>query len=69
MASHNVCFSGVQQKVVGIIPPSTTGNQQTITTLQPNTTAVNITAKAQGTATQQVYTHALTDPKLELHLI
>ncbi|KAI5613581.1 nucleosome-remodeling factor subunit BPTF isoform X6, partial [Silurus asotus] len=47
---------GVQQKVVGIIPSCTTGSQQTITTLQPNTTTVNITAKAQGTATQQVIT-------------
>ncbi|KAK3575101.1 hypothetical protein QTP86_020698 [Hemibagrus guttatus] len=47
---------GVQQKVVGIIPSGTTGNQQTITTLQPNTTTVNIAAKAQGTATQQVIT-------------
>ncbi|XP_060724657.1 nucleosome-remodeling factor subunit BPTF-like isoform X2 [Tachysurus vachellii] len=47
---------GVQQKVVGIIPSGTTGNQQTITTLQPNTNTVNITAKAQGTVTQQVIT-------------
>lgn len=52
-------FSGVQQKVVGIIPSGTTGNQQTITTLQPNTTTVNITAKAQGTVTQQVHTKEL----------
>ncbi|KAM9483687.1 nucleosome-remodeling factor subunit BPTF-like isoform 1-T1 [Clarias gariepinus] len=50
---------GVQQKVVGIIPSGTTGNQQTVTTtLQPNTSTVNITAKSQGTATQQVTTTA-----------
>ncbi|KAF4080090.1 hypothetical protein AMELA_G00166420 [Ameiurus melas] len=47
---------GVQQKVVGIIPSGTTGNQQTITTLQPSTTTVNIKAKAHGTTTQQVIT-------------
>ncbi|KAF5897783.1 nucleosome-remodeling factor subunit BPTF isoform X2, partial [Clarias magur] len=57
---------GVQQKVVGIIPSGTTGNQQTVTTtLQPNTSTVNITAKTQGTATQQINTVTTTGGQLK----
>uniref|UniRef100_A0A4W4EI56 Bromodomain PHD finger transcription factor n=1 Tax=Electrophorus electricus TaxID=8005 RepID=A0A4W4EI56_ELEEL len=49
---------GMQQKVVGIIPSGTTGNQQAIATLQPRTTTINIRPNAQGTSTQQVITTA-----------
>ncbi|KAI4894062.1 hypothetical protein NFI96_019329 [Prochilodus magdalenae] len=47
---------GVQQKVVGIIPSSTAGNQQTITTFQPATATINIRPNTPGTPTQQVIT-------------
>ncbi|KAL7890863.1 hypothetical protein AOLI_G00003390 [Acnodon oligacanthus] len=47
---------GVQQKVVGIIPSSTAGNQQTMTTFQPATATINIRPNTPGTPTQQVIT-------------
>ncbi|XP_036426023.1 nucleosome-remodeling factor subunit BPTF-like isoform X2 [Colossoma macropomum] len=47
---------GVQQKVVGIIPSSTAGNQQTMTTFQPATATINIRPNAPGTPSQQVIT-------------
>ncbi|XP_066520172.1 nucleosome-remodeling factor subunit BPTF-like [Hoplias malabaricus] len=43
----------VQQKVVGVIPPSTSSNQQTISRVQPRTTTINIRPNT-PTTTQQV---------------
>uniref|UniRef100_A0A8B9JZ96 Bromodomain PHD finger transcription factor n=1 Tax=Astyanax mexicanus TaxID=7994 RepID=A0A8B9JZ96_ASTMX len=49
-----VCVSGVQQKVVGIIPSSSTGSQQAIATFQPSTGTINIRPNTPGTPPQQV---------------
>ncbi|XP_064180343.1 nucleosome-remodeling factor subunit BPTF [Anguilla rostrata] len=51
----------VQQKVLGIIPSSTAGNQQTFTSFQPRTTTINIRPNAPSSVTgspppQQVIT-------------
>uniref|UniRef100_A0A8B9RA92 Bromodomain PHD finger transcription factor n=1 Tax=Astyanax mexicanus TaxID=7994 RepID=A0A8B9RA92_ASTMX len=45
---------GVQQKVVGIIPSSSTGSQQAIATFQPSTGTINIRPNTPGTPPQQV---------------
>ncbi|XP_076148827.1 nucleosome-remodeling factor subunit BPTF-like isoform X5 [Alosa pseudoharengus] len=43
----------IQQKVLGIIPSSTAGNQQTFTSFQPRTTTINIQPNTPGSPGQQ----------------